>query len=169
MNQITRTSVIITLFFCITTLSCKKEILTKDNSVTSVQQNDVLLNDNLSNEVILEWSNVAFETLGGAFEGHPLLASRIKAMMHIAMHDALNAITPVYKYYTYHTQQCNLADPFAAAVSASHTVLKASWPDSAAMLDARLAASLAGIPDGPAKTKGIEIGIASGNGNNISK
>ena len=33
-------------------------------------------NDILSNSVIIEWSNVAFEAVGGAAEGHPVLASR---------------------------------------------------------------------------------------------
>ena len=94
-------------------------------------------------------------------EGHPALASRIEAMMHIAIHDALNAIVPVYKQYAYHHQEkCDLANPFAAVASAAHTVLKASWPDSASMLDAKLSASLSKIPDGPGKTQGIALGIA---------
>ena len=136
---------------------CKKEI-GKFNKHTNVGK----YNDILSNSVVIEWSNVAFEAAGGAAEGHPVLASRIEAMMHIAIHDALNAIVPVYEQYSYH-QQNALADPFAAAVSAAHTVLKGSWPDSGQMLDSSLSVSLSNIPDGPAKTEGIALGIASGN------
>lgn len=84
-------------------------------------------------------------------------------MMHIAIHDALNAITPVYGQYAYKSHQYNSANPFAAVASAAHTVLKASWPDSASMLDAKLSTSLSGIPGGTAKTKGIAVGIASAN------
>ncbi len=89
------------------------------------------------------------------------MASRIEAMMNIAIHDALNAIVPVYKQYVY-KERNPFADPFASVASAAHTVLKASWPDSAAMLDAKLAESLSNIPDGPRKKHGIALGIASG-------
>jgi hypothetical protein len=92
----------------------------------------------------------------------PLLASRINAMM-LLLFMALNAIVPVYEQYAYHHEgKCDLANPFAAAISAAHTVLKASWPDSASMLDAKLDASLSKIPDGPGKTQGIALGIGSG-------
>lgn len=141
----------------ITTLSCRKEFL------PDWWHDKGHAKDMLSNEIILEWSNAAFEAAGGASEGHPLLASRIKAMTHIAIHDALNAINPIYGQYTYKSQQYGSANPFAAVASAAHTVLKASWPDSAAMLDAKLSASLSGIPDGTAKTRGIAAGIASAN------
>ncbi|KIC92622.1 vanadium-dependent haloperoxidase [Flavihumibacter solisilvae] len=118
--------------------------------------------DVLPNDEIIKWSNVAFDAAGGPAEGHPALAARIAAMMHIAMHDALNAIVPVYEQYSYH-QEYALANPFAATASAAHTVLKASWPDYGATLDAKLTESLSGIPDGTAKTQGIALGIASGN------
>ena len=148
---------------------CQKEISTNNKPVELQSTANVhgiggQYNDMLSNKVIIEWSNMAFEAAGGVAEGHPVLASRIEAMMHIAIHDALNAIVPVYEQYAYHPkQQCDLANPFAAAASAAHTVLKASWPDSASMLDAKLSESLSNIPDGPGKTKGIALGIASGN------
>jgi len=118
--------------------------------------------DVLSNKIIIEWSTIAFEAAGGADEAHTLLASRNEAMMHIAIHDALNAIMPVYEQYAYH-QHSGLADPFAAAASAAHTVLKTAWGDTTGFLDMKLAASLSTIPDGAAKTKGIAVGKAAGN------
>lgn len=157
MNRITKTFIVLGFILSITTLSCRKEFLPDG------WHGKGHVKDMLSNEIILEWSNAAFEAAGGASEGHPLLASRIKAMMHIAIHDALNAITPVYGQYAYKSHQYNSANPFAAVASAAHTVLKASWPDSASMLDAKLSTSLSGIPDGTAKTKGIAVGIASAN------
>jgi hypothetical protein len=163
MNRITKIFIVLGLIFSIITLSCKKELLNDDNSILSKMHGKGHGDDRLSNEVILDWSNAAFEAAGGASEGHPLLASRIEAMMHIAMHDALNAITPVYEQYVYKSQQSNSANPFAAAASAAHTVLKASWADSGPMLDAKLAASLSSIADGSAKEEGIALGIASGN------
>src|SRR5687768_571060 len=113
-------------------LSCKKNIGPENETrLLSKSKNfhgKGKYNDILSNSIILEWSNVAFEAVGGAAEGHPVLASRIRAMMHIAMHDALNAIVPVYGQYAYNGQNA-LADPVAAAATAAHTVLKASLPD----------------------------------------
>lgn len=46
----------------------------------------------------------------------------------------------------------------AAAVAAAHAVLRNYFPDSAAILDAARASSLAWIPDGPAKSSGIAVG-----------
>jgi len=173
MNRITNTWILSGLIFSLFALSCKKDTLpgkkntlpgnestlsNRSNNAHASQQYD----DILSNSVILEWSIAAFEAAGGAAEGHPTLAARNKAMMHIAIHDALNAIVPVYQQYAYH-QQNTLADPVAAAVSAAHTVLKATWPDYGPTLDTKLSEDLLNIPDGPGKTQGIDLGIASGN------
>lgn len=46
----------------------------------------------------------------------------------------------------------------AAVARAAHDVLAEYFPASAGTLDARLAESLAGVPDGPAETRGLEIG-----------
>jgi len=151
------------MILSVTILSCKKEFFPDYQSFLSGLHGKGHINDTLSNEIIIEWSKAALEAAGGASEGHALLASRTEAMMHIAIHDALNAITPIYEQYTFRSHQYNDADPFAAVASAAHTVLKASWPDGASMLDAKLSKSLSGIPDGIAKTKGIAAGKASAN------
>lgn len=116
------------------------------------------LQDNLSNKVILEWNEAAFNAIGGVKNQHSLLASRINAMVHIAMHDALNAITPTYEQYAY-KKQVSEADAITAAASAAYTVLASTCPDKKSMLDSLLAISLAAIPEGPAKSKGITTGI----------
>jgi hypothetical protein len=163
MNRITKSWVILGLVLSIITLSCKKETLPDNETALSSRNDEAHAQDMLSNKVIIEWNNAAIEAAGDAAALHPLLVTRISAMMHIAIHDALNAIVPVYGQYAYHHQgKCDLANPFAAAASAAHTVLKASWSDSASMLDAKLAASLSKIHDGPRKTQGIAVGIAAG-------
>ncbi|THU34953.1 phosphatase PAP2 family protein [Niastella caeni] len=158
MNRLTKW-IITGLFFSFIALSCKKNIpsdhINWKNLLGSRSFNDVL-----SNSEVIKWNNVAFEAAGGAAEANPLLAVRSEAMVHIAIHDALNAIVPVYEHYIFHGVN-PLADPFAAVASAAHTVLMASWPDSAAMLDAKLAESLSKIASGHAKTWGIAIGMES--------
>ena len=110
-----------------------------------------------SNQIILDWNLAAFEAMGGASYQHSLLAARINAMVHIAMHDALNAIAGRYQTYAL-TEKNNDADPIAAAVSAAYEVLVASFPDQKAMLDGRLAESLAQVAEGKRKTDGIALG-----------
>jgi len=163
MNRITTTFITLGLVLSIITLSCKKDALSGKETALSSRLDNGNAQDKLSNKVIIEWSNIALQAAGGPVEGHPALASRIEAMMHIAIHDALNAITPMYEPYVYHPQQSyTSANPFAAAVTAAHRVLKASWRDSASMLDAKLSASLSKIADGPDKKEGIELGNAAG-------
>jgi hypothetical protein len=154
------------LFFSLITIGCKKNIPSDNDDISKWKKKLVGGNrpylDLLPNSAIIQWNTVAFEAAGGAAEAHPLLAVRSNAMVHIAIHDALNAIVPVYEHYTFNGNS-PLADPFAAVASAAHTVLKASWPDYATTLDAKLAESLAGISDGPAKAMGIALGVASAN------
>jgi hypothetical protein len=110
-----------------------------------------------SNQIVLDWNLASFEAMGGAAAQHPCLSSRVFAMTHLAMHDALNAIVPRFETYAYHGTH-KQADPMAALSSAAYTVLAASAPDQKPMLDARLAAWLAQVPEGAAKTEGIELG-----------
>ena len=57
----------------------------------------------------------------------PMNASRALAMMHLAMHDAINAAKPRYASYS-NVERDGAADPAVAAVSAAHDVLAALYP-----------------------------------------
>jgi hypothetical protein len=111
---------------------------------------------NHSNAVILSWNTTAFETMQGPTY-NPLLASRILAMMHLAMHDALNNIAPVYDTYAYQRTE-KKADPIAAVSAAAHSVLAGSFPDKKAELDAALERSLKDVRPGGDKDRGIILG-----------
>ena len=113
--------------------------------------------DKLSNQVIIDWNLAVFEAMGGPAEEHTLLASRLNAMVHLAMHDALNAIDPRFQTYAFHGKN-KLADPVAAAATAAYEVLAGSLPNQKGMLDGQLAASLAAVPEGEGKTQGIDLG-----------
>jgi hypothetical protein len=143
-------------------LSCKKEVQTEDKSGFAELKSNLFKSDHLSNEIVIKWNEVAYEAGGGAAEGHTLLSSRSNAMVHIAIHDALNAIVPLYTQYAYHNKSAG-ANPVAATASAAATVLKALWPSSVAMIDAELASSLAGISAGTSKTAGVAVGMAAAN------
>jgi hypothetical protein len=91
----------------------------------------------------------------------PVQLSRVLAMVHAAMHDAVNGADP--RYETYVSERVSPgAHPEAAAAAAAHRVLTGLFPASQASWDTALAASLAGIPDGVAKDAGVQLGAAVG-------
>jgi hypothetical protein len=85
---------------------------------------------------------------------------RTLAMVHIAMFDALNSVTPLYHPYAVSLPGAGSASPEAAAAAAAYGVLIRLLPAQQLALDAALAASLATVPDGPAKAEGLAIGDA---------
>ncbi|HEY4369084.1 MAG TPA: vanadium-dependent haloperoxidase [Steroidobacteraceae bacterium] len=85
---------------------------------------------------------------------------RTAAMMHIAMHDALNAIDPRYASYAFHTAAPE-ASPIAAAAQAAYEVAINQYPGEKPQLENELNASLAQVRVGRARAIGIEIGKAS--------
>jgi len=100
-------------------------------------------------DIITQWNDQVF-ALGGA--------SRTLAMVHVAMFDAFNAIQPRYHPYLQLPAPPAGAMPEAAAASAAYGVLVRLMPGQVAQLNATLAASLASMPDGAAKTGGIQYG-----------
>jgi PAP2 superfamily len=110
-----------------------------------------------------------------AFDNNdPFHESRMYAMMHIAVHDALNAIDRKYQPYAFDKKAEQGASPDAAVAAASHDVLVPTLgrlpPDlfkkecidaGIANVEASYTAALATIPDGPPKEQGIALGRAS--------
>jgi hypothetical protein len=81
-----------------------------------------------------------------------------------AVYDAVVGIDGRYAPYRFHAQAPRGASAQAAAVAAAHEILVTYVPSAQATLDADYAASLAEVPDGPAKTSGIAFGTrAAGN------
>lgn len=87
-------------------------------------------------------------------------AIRAHVMMHVAMHDALNAVIPLYRQYAYRSHDPG-ADPIAAAAQAAHDVALSQYPGQQAALDAELAKWLSQIPETAHKARGIAVGRQS--------
>lgn len=117
--------------------------------------------EQLPNTAVLEWNEIAYNAFGGAQYQHSLLASRINAMTHIAMHDAANAVYPKYMSYAFSGQDAT-ADAVAAVVTAAHTVLVHEIPARKVFLDSALQNSLSKLADGDAKNKGMILGKQAG-------
>ena len=116
----------------------------------------------LSNAVVLEWNEVAFNAFGGPQYQHCLMASRINAMMHLAIHDAINAVDARYERYSF-TGKDAKADPVTAAAFAAYKILLHEIPGRKSFLDSALNKSLKAIPAGTAKQKGMQLGVAAAN------
>jgi hypothetical protein len=101
----------------------------------------------------------------------PLHESRMYAMMHVAIHDALNAIQRNSRPYALDLQAPPGASPEAAVATAAHDVLvplltQLSFPQECipaaiASVEADYTAALSAIEDGTPKTQGIVIGHAA--------
>ncbi len=108
-------------------------------------------------DVVLEWNAIMQSAVAPQ---NPFAQARFAAMTQIAVFEAVNAITQEFQPYLGTITAPPGASADAAAVSAAYRVLKTFFPMDPT-LDPALAASLAAIPDGQAKTDGIAVGEAA--------
>jgi hypothetical protein len=98
------------------------------------------------------------ENFGNKFPGE---AAVYMGIVHVAIYDAAVAIEGGYEPYTTTPTAPANTSPEAAVAVAAHDTLTGLQPQlgaNQAILDGDYAAYLAGIPDGAAKTNGIEVG-----------
>lgn len=135
--------------------SCDKDELFSEEELEALSMQ--------SPAMVLTW-NQAIEDLytfpvGSGYS--PPLIARVVAMYHLAMHDALNCITPRYQTYV-GVPRDKKANADAAVAQAVYEMLVAlKLPNQ--NLDGMTAlhqSSLNSIPDGDAKTRGIALGHA---------
>ena len=108
-------------------------------------------------DAVLDWNEIAVNTAIGQ---NPLAQARYAAIVQLAVFEAVNAVRGDYRPY--------LGGIFAprgsadaAAIQAAYRVLSTYFPASSALLDDARRKSLALIPDGEAKIKGIATGDAA--------
>lgn len=110
-----------------------------------------------ANEVV-GWNSFATDLV--AANQLPPFQTHTLAVVHIAIHDALNAIDSRYERYEYGGSAPG-ASVTAAVAAAAHDTLVRLVPTAATEIDARYAAKLASIPEGTAKDAGIWTGQAA--------
>ena len=88
----------------------------------------------------------------------PGRTSRAFAIIHIAIFDAVNAIAGGYQSYTGLPPAPLGTSKDAAIAQAAHDALVALFPSQTASFDLELAEDLSQIPNGAAKTQGIDLG-----------
>jgi membrane-associated phospholipid phosphatase len=114
---------------------------------------------------VTHWNTVATDAFTPSQGTNPMVQSRTLAILHAAIHDALNATDHRFEAYTPGLDEALGASVDAAVAAAARGVLVALLPDQAALVEAAYSRSLTGIPDGPAKSRGIAIGQASASAN----
>src|SRR5262245_17437323 len=119
----------------------------------------------LSGDPILHWNAIALDTEKADYtlghtpdQGGPTPDSRALAIVHAAMFDAVNSIDGRFSPYLIMAPDAKGASIDAAVAQAAHDTLSSLYPSQQASLDAALADTLAGIPDGKAETRGIAVG-----------
>ena len=109
-------------------------------------------------DVILKWNELAVKTMIQQGQS-PFGQARVAAIVQLAVFEAVNAITGEYEPYIGIPAPAG-ASVDAAAVTAAYKVLKALFP-MAPDIDQAYTDSLAAIPNGLAKTSGIDVGNAA--------
>ena len=113
-------------------------------------------------DAVTQWNLNASNALFTVAGQPPQVSVSHLAMVHGAVYDAVNAIDGGHEGYLLTSR---VGTPFdskdAAAAAAAYRVLLHLVPAQQPLLDAQYSASLAAIPDGTAKTRGIAVGEAA--------
>lgn len=111
-------------------------------------------------DAVTEWTLLA-DRLGLGYANW-----RTLAVMHMAMHDAVNAVTPTYARWSPPTPDeppSAGASRDAAMAAAAHAVVLRLHPTSRAEADQLLVRALGRSPDGAGEEVGVRLGEAIGN------
>lgn len=111
----------------------------------------------LSAQPVLYWNEVAYNAFGGPAIQHSLAASRLNAMVHLAIHDALNGIESKYSRWAFSGFD-EKADAIAATASAAYQILLNELPERKSFLDSAFTEGIKNVAEGEARTRGIELG-----------
>lgn len=109
-------------------------------------------------DVIVDWNAKAYELLPSVGITNGPRQSAVAANIHIAQHDALNAIDPMFAPYAYSGSFMPGASKEAAVHAAARSVLVGMFPSLASSVDAHYVPLMAAIPDGASKLAGISVG-----------
>ena len=125
-------------------------------------------------QAVIDWNARAAQAAldcGLAPTANPLHESRMYAMMHIAIHDSLNAISHRAQPYVYSARARGAAPLAAIAAAARGTLIAAvgTLPDpfsacaatEVPAIETYYRTALAAVPDGEAKDRGVSLGTAA--------
>ena len=117
--------------------------------------------DRPNETAVTRWNVIATNAFTPSQGTNPMAQSRTLAILHAAIHDALNAIEPRFQAYSPGLGRANGASAEAAVAAAARDVLVTLLPEQSALVESEYARALAAIPDGPAKSAAVALGQAS--------
>ena len=110
---------------------------------------------------VVRWNQIATDASTVA-NTNALTESCIFAILHVAIHDAVNAVESRYEPYLPRTSPAPAGASVQAAIAgAAHDTLVALLPESKASFDAALEETLRTVSDDSSKTAGLEVGRAA--------
>lgn len=116
--------------------------------------------DDYNAEIVISWNQKIMEIAVAEDGLLTLKGVRTASMMHIAMHDALNAIAPKYSHYAYKSKSSG-ADPVASVAQAAYEVAVNQYPDKQKELKQELHRWINSLKHNKSKQAGIALGKAS--------
>lgn len=108
-------------------------------------------------DVVTEWNQQANACILEA-KIPPFAGTRVMAIVHTSMFDAINSIEGRYTPYKFTISPPPGSSADAAGVAAAHATLVSLFPEQKVALDAAYAASLEKIAEGPGKSTGMKVG-----------
>ena len=110
---------------------------------------------------VARWNQIATDATTVA-NTNPLAESCVFAILHVAIHDAVNAVESRYEPYLPRTSPAPAGASVEAAIAgAAHDTLVALLPDSKVSFDAALEETLRTVSDDSRKAAGLEVGRAA--------
>ena len=130
----------------------------------------VAINSTAPPNAVAQWSELAAATINGTGtanstpeEQRPVYSADL-ATVHLAIYDALMAITGTHLPYASAAQAPQAsASQAAAAAAAAYRVLSVLFPNRSALYQPAYDSAVAAVADGDAKTRGLAIGTAAAN------
>jgi PAP2 superfamily len=145
----------------VTTLQTDPGQLERDDAADRALRPHGIGRDQLRSEVVAIWNRLAHDLALAEDQFLTFKGQRALAMMHLAMHDALNAIVPIYEPYVYSGAEPRIAHPVAAAAQSAHDVLLSQYPGQSGALAEQLGRTLSEIPNSTLRSRGIDLGRAA--------
>lgn len=100
-----------------------------------------------NSEIITYWNELIMDMAVAEDGLLSLKGVRTEAIMHTAIHDALNAIKPLYTVYVFEDMDSS-ADPMAAVAQAAYEIAISQFPEKNKELEDALSLWLSKVEDG---------------------
>lgn len=111
----------------------------------------------VSNDIVIDLNRLTYSIANEHDQFYSFIGVRALSMVHLAMHNAFNAITPAFETYLFEDSVPD-ADPVAAAAISTQLILAKAYPTRKDTINAVCSKWLSQVEEGEAKEKGVALG-----------